>query len=76
MWQIVLAANFLYSGSVVIRSEEIAQVAPILQFFGRTITVGGAVFTYGVILLLFLVLLMSYILSQTALGTPCLCGGR
>ncbi|WP_319498504.1 ABC transporter permease [uncultured Cohaesibacter sp.] len=68
MWQIVLAANFLYSGSVVIRSEEIAQRAPILQFFGRTIEVGGAVFTYGVILLLLLVLLMSYILSQTAWG--------
>ncbi|WP_316860925.1 ABC transporter permease [uncultured Cohaesibacter sp.] len=68
MWQIVLAANFLYSGSVVIRSEEIAQKAPILQFFGRTITFGGAVFTYGVILLLLLVLLMSYILSQTSWG--------
>jgi fructose transport system permease protein len=68
MWQIVLAANFLYSGSEVIRSQDIAREAPLLQFFGRTIEIGGAVFTYGVILLLVLVALLSYVLSQTAWG--------
>jgi fructose transport system permease protein len=68
MWQIVLAANFLYSGSEVIRSQDIAEQAPLLQFFGRTIEIGGAVFTYGVILLLVLVALLSYVLSQTAWG--------
>jgi fructose transport system permease protein len=68
MWQIVLAANFLYSGSEVIRSQDIAEQAPLLQFFGRTIELGGAVFTYGVILLLVLVAVLSFVLSQTAWG--------
>lgn len=68
MWQIVLAANFLYSGSEVIRSQDIAEQAPLLQFFGRTIEIGGAVFTYGVILLLVLVALLAYVLGQTAWG--------
>ncbi|MEE4120304.1 MAG: ABC transporter permease [Paracoccaceae bacterium] len=68
MWQIVLAANFLYSGSEVIRSQDIAEQAPLLQFFGRTIEIGGAVFTYGVILLLVLVALLAFVLSQTAWG--------
>jgi fructose transport system permease protein len=68
MWQIALAANFLYSGSEVIRSHDISTQAPLLQFFGNKITVGGAIFTYGVILMLLLVGLLSYILSQTAWG--------
>lgn len=68
MWQIALAANFLYSGSEVIRSQDIAANAPLLQFFGRTIKVGGAVFTYGVILMLLFVAVLSYVLSQTAWG--------
>ena len=68
MWQIALAANFLYSGSEVIRSQDIAANAPLLQFFGQTIKVGGAVFTYGVILMLLFVGALSYVLSQTAWG--------
>jgi len=68
MWQIALAANFLYSGSEVIRSQDIAANAPLLQFFGQTIKVGGAVFTYGVILMLLIVAVLSYVLSQTAWG--------
>ena len=68
MWQIVLATNFLYSGSVSIRSQEIAAEAPLLQFFGRTISVGGANFTYGVIFMLLLVAALSYVMAQTAWG--------
>ena len=68
MWQIVLAANFLYSGSETIRAQDIAEQAPLLQFFGRTVEVGGAVLTYGVILMLLLVGVLSYVLSQTAWG--------
>ena len=38
MWQIVLAANFLYSANETIRSQDIAeQAAPLLQFFGEKI---------------------------------------
>lgn len=68
MWQIALAANFLYSGSEVIRSQDISAQAPLLQFFGNKIAVGGAIFTHGVILMLLLVGVLSYVLSQTAWG--------
>jgi fructose transport system permease protein len=68
MWQIVLAANFLYSRSEVIRSQVIAAEAPLLQFFGRTISFGGANLTYGVIFMFLLVLVLTYTLAQTAWG--------
>jgi fructose transport system permease protein len=35
MWQIVLAANFLYSANETIRSQDIEAEAPLLQFFGN-----------------------------------------
>jgi fructose transport system permease protein len=68
MWQIVLAANFLYSANETIRSQDIAADAPILQFFGQSVKIGGAVFTYGVIALVLLVLVLHYVLNQTAWG--------
>lgn len=75
MWQIVLATNFLYSANETIRSQEIEQNAPLLQFFGTTFKVGadeagrgGANFTYGVIFLIGLVLLLAYVLKHTAWG--------
>ena len=68
MWQIVLASNFLYSANETIRSQDISAEAPILQFFGEKINIGGAVFTYGVILMILLVLLFNYLLNHTAWG--------
>ena len=68
MWQIVLATVFLYSGSEVIRSQTIAAEAPLLQFFGKTVSIAGANFTYGVIFLLLLVAGLTYALGQTAWG--------
>lgn len=68
MWQIVLAANFLYSANETIRSQEIAEQAPLLQFFGEKITIGGAVFTYGVILMLALAAALHFALNNTAWG--------
>ena len=68
MWQIVLATNFLYSANETIRSQEIAKNAPILQFFGEKINIGGAVFTYGVIAMLLLVFTLNYVLNHTAWG--------
>lgn len=68
MWQIVLAANFLYSANETIRSQDIAAQAPLLQVFGEKVTVGGAVFTYGVIFMVLLVLLLAYVLRHTAWG--------
>jgi fructose transport system permease protein len=68
MWQIVLAANFLYSANETIRSQDIAEQAPLLQLMGAKFEVGGAVFTFGVIFLLLLVLGLAYVLKHTAWG--------
>ena len=68
MWQVVLATNFLYSANETIRAQEITAEAPILQFFGENIRIGGAVFTYGVIAMVLLVLLLWYVLNHTAWG--------
>ena len=68
MWQVVLAANFLYSANETIRSQDIAEQAPMLQLMGAKFNVGGAVFTFGVIFLLLLVLVLSYVLKHTAWG--------
>ena len=68
MWQIILASNFLYSANETIRSQDIAAQASILQFFGQKIKLGSAVFTYGVIALVLIILLLNYILNHTAWG--------
>lgn len=68
VWQIALAANFLYSGNETIRAQEIETQAPLLQFFGQSFTLGGAVFTYGVIFFIVLVVVLAYVLRHTAWG--------
>lgn len=67
-WQIFLAANFLYSRNETIRSQDIAEQAPALQFFGEKINIGGAIFTYGVIAMIVLVIVLAYALRSTAWG--------
>lgn len=67
-WQIVLAANFLYSANETIRSQDIADQAPALQLLGSKFSIGGAVFTFGVIFLVILVLILAYMLRHTAWG--------
>ncbi len=68
MWQIVLATNFLYSANETIRSQEIAEAAPLLQFFGTKFNVYGAVFTVGVVFMIILVFVLAYVLKHTAWG--------
>ncbi|MEO5806085.1 ABC transporter permease [Devosia sp.] len=68
VWQIALATNFLYSGNETIRAQDIETQAPILQFFGETVSFGGAVFTYGVFFFVLLVALLAYVLRHTAWG--------
>jgi fructose transport system permease protein len=68
MWQIVLATNFLYSANETIRSQDIEAQAPLLQFFRGSIRFGGAVLTYGVIVMVLLVALLWYVLNHTAWG--------
>lgn len=68
MWQIVLAANFLYSANETIRSQDIEASAPFLQFFGTKINLGGAVLTVGVVFMILLILVLAYALRHTAWG--------
>lgn len=68
MWQIVLASNFLYSANETIRSADIEEHAALLQFFGNKLSIGEAVFTYGVIAMVVLIFVLAYALSQTAWG--------
>ena len=68
MWQILLAANFLYSRNETIRSQDIEATAPALQFWGQSIQPGGVKILYAVFLLIFLVAVMAYVLRQTAWG--------
>ena len=67
-WQIILAANFIYSRNETIRSQDIEQNAAALQFWGQIFRIGDARVTYGVIAFLVLVLIFTYILSSTAWG--------
>ncbi len=75
MWQIVLAANFLYSSNETIRSQTIETEAPLLQFLGTTFRIGadadgrgGATFTYGVVAMVLIFVGLAYVLRQTAWG--------
>ncbi len=74
-WSIFSAIMYIYSANETIRSQEITAQHPLLQFFGTTIKVppeipvlGGAVFTYGVFLMLVLAVIIWYALVHTAWG--------
>ena len=68
MWQIVLAANYLYSANETIRSQDIEAQAPLLQFLGTKYTLYGATFTLGVISMLIIAFALAYALRSTPWG--------
>lgn len=68
MWQIVLAANYLYSSNETIRSQDIETEAAFLQFLGSKLQFGGATFTLGVVLMILLFVGLAYALRSTAWG--------
>ncbi|MDP2740581.1 MAG: ABC transporter permease [Pseudorhodobacter sp.] len=68
MWQIVLATNFLYSANETIRAQDIEKHAPLLQFFGKVVAIGGARLTFGTIFMVLLIALLAYVLQHTAWG--------
>ncbi|MBS0124975.1 ABC transporter permease [Thetidibacter halocola] len=68
MWQIVLAANYLYSANETIRSQDIEASAPLLQFLGTSFAFGSAKITLGVVAMLVLALILAYALRSTAWG--------
>jgi fructose transport system permease protein len=68
MWQIVLAANFLYSRNETIRSQDIEAQAPLLQLFGTPVRIGGAALTLGTLAMVALIIALDYVLKHTAWG--------
>ena len=68
MWQILLAANYLYSRNETLRSQDIEAEAPFLQLLGVKFQAGGATFTLGVVLMVVLVAALAYALRSTAWG--------
>ncbi len=67
-WQIFLAVVYLYTGSQSIRSQDIDAAAPLLKFFGERINISGAVFTYGVVLMIIVFAVLWYMLNRTSWG--------
>ena len=67
-WQIYLAATYIYSSNETIRAQDIEANAPLLQFFGEKINIGGATFTYGVFAMLVVIGILWYVLNHTAWG--------
>ncbi|MBP7003295.1 ABC transporter permease [Amaricoccus sp.] len=67
-WQIILAANYLYSANETIRSQDIETQAPFLQLWGWTFKIGVTTVSLGVVLLVIMVLVMAYVLRHTAWG--------
>jgi len=67
-WQIILAANYLYSANETIRSQDIEAQAPLLQLWGWTFRIGVTTVSLGVVLLVIIVLIMAYVLKHTAWG--------
>ncbi|ETX27957.1 ABC transporter permease [Roseivivax isoporae] len=68
MWQIVLAANYLYSRNETIRSQDINEQAPLLGLMGERFQLGGAIITLGVVAMIVLVVVLGYCLRSTAWG--------
>ncbi|ROT98048.1 ABC transporter permease [Histidinibacterium lentulum] len=68
MWQIVLAANYLYSQNETIRSQDIRDEAALLQFMGIRFELGGAIITMGVVTMVVMVIVLAYMLRSTAWG--------
>lgn len=67
-WSIFGALVIFVSHSETVRAQDIEAVAPILQWLGHTVRLGGAVVTYGSLLMILIALVVWYILSRTAFG--------
>ena len=68
MWQIVLAANYLYSRNETIRSQDIQADAAFLGFMGARFQAGGATITLGIVTMIVLFFSLAYALRATAWG--------
>lgn len=68
-WNIFAAMVTFVSRSETIRQPDIAAVGPLLQFLGdNKIRMGGAIITYGSILMILIAAFLFYMLARTAFG--------
>ncbi|KFB10710.1 ABC transporter permease [Nitratireductor basaltis] len=67
-WNIFFALNLWLSGAQSIRSQDIDAQAPLLKFFGESINIGGAQFTFGSMLMVLIFAVLWYVLNRTAWG--------
>ncbi|MDY8108412.1 ABC transporter permease [Fulvimarina sp. 2208YS6-2-32] len=67
-WNIFLALNYYFSNRETIRSQTLDAEAPLLKLFGERFNLGGAVLTWGVVLMVVIFALLWYILNRTAFG--------
>lgn len=67
-WNVFLALNYYASNRETIRSQTLDAEAPLLKVFGNSFQVGGAVVTYGVVLMIAIFAVLWYILNRTAWG--------
>lgn len=67
-WNIFYALNLYISGAQSIRARDIDAAAPLLKFFGRTVSVFGTSVSYGSILFILIFLVAGYALNRTAWG--------
>lgn len=67
-WNVFLALNYYMSGRETIRSQTLDAEAPLLKFFGTRFEIGGAVLTYGVVLMIVVFAVLYYALYSTAWG--------
>ncbi len=67
-WNVFFGINLWLSGSMTIMSQEISNVAPMLQFFGEAINLGHVHLTIGTFMLFGLFAVLWYALYKTAWG--------
>jgi fructose transport system permease protein len=67
-WNIFFALTLWLSGAQSIRSQDIDATAPLLKWFGESIRIGNAQFTYGSILMVLIFVVLWYVLNRTAWG--------
>lgn len=67
-WSIFYATALWLSGAQSIRSQDIDAAAPLLKFFGNSVSLGSARLTYGSILMVVVFAVLWYLLNRTAWG--------
>ncbi|HEX2018236.1 MAG TPA: ABC transporter permease [Aurantimonas sp.] len=67
-WNVFLALNYYLSNRETIRSQTLDAEAPLLKLFGERFNLGGAVLTWGVVLMVVIFGVLWYMLNRTAWG--------